>query len=177
MNNNKLHTNRLWTRWDTSKEGRAARKKNRKIIKAVRHKLLMHVPLTDDEKKIVVRERITAGCGIDYVGNVRHSIMMQTRHAEDFGIDTTGMTAKEIYNALPVVEGMEYIIEDFEGFEGCEGCPSCENDKFQYMEKAVEMSDDRIVVAMCRHSETGCNFLMIDEYIDNYDLKPNKIRY
>ena len=52
--------------WETDKESRKAA---RKSMKALRHKLLFHIPLTDEEKKIVEMTHLTAETGIDHTGH------------------------------------------------------------------------------------------------------------
>ena len=73
MNKNKLKTGRpyygKWYDYGTKKD----KKERRKNIKAIRHKLLMHIPLSDSEKELVVRQHITAFCGIDRNGFIRHA--------------------------------------------------------------------------------------------------------
>lgn len=73
MNKNKLKTGRpyygKWYDYGTKKD----RKERRKNIKAIRHKLLMRIPLSDSEKELVVRQHITAFSGIDRNGFTRHA--------------------------------------------------------------------------------------------------------
>lgn len=53
--------------WDYGKEYRKAA---RKRMKALRHKLLFHIPLTDEEKEMVAITRLTAESAIDHEGHV-----------------------------------------------------------------------------------------------------------
>lgn len=47
-------------------------KERRKLMKALRHKLLFHIPLTEDEQDIVDKTGLTATSQLDNQGNVKH---------------------------------------------------------------------------------------------------------
>ena len=49
------------------------RKVRRKLIKAIRHKLLFHIELTNDESEYQKRYHIDIDTKMDYQGNVKHS--------------------------------------------------------------------------------------------------------
>ena len=53
--------------WETDKE---TRKAARKSMKALRHKLLFHIPLTEEEEAMVKRTGVTADCALDREGHV-----------------------------------------------------------------------------------------------------------
>lgn len=54
--------------WDTTKE---ARKEGRKFSKALRHKLLFKIPLTEEEKRWVKLFKMTAHSALDREGRVK----------------------------------------------------------------------------------------------------------
>lgn len=49
------------------------RKVRRKLIKAIRHKLLFHIELTNDESEYQKRYHIDVDTKMDYQGDVKHS--------------------------------------------------------------------------------------------------------
>lgn len=53
--------------WESDKE---TRKASRKLMKLLRHKLLFHIPLTEEEEAIVKRTGVTADCALDREGGV-----------------------------------------------------------------------------------------------------------
>lgn len=53
-------------------EGKDERKERRKMFKSVRHKLLMHIPLTDDEEAYREKYGIEANTKMSYDGKSKH---------------------------------------------------------------------------------------------------------
>ena len=53
-------------------EGKDERKERRKMFKSVRHKLLMHIPLTDEEEAFRERYGIEANTKMLYNGKSKH---------------------------------------------------------------------------------------------------------
>lgn len=54
--------------WESECDKETA-KKNRKFMKALRHKILFHIPLDDVEKELVECYKLTADTGFDRNGN------------------------------------------------------------------------------------------------------------
>lgn len=53
-------------------EGKDERKERRRLFKSVRHKLLMHIPLTDEEEAFRERYGIEVNTKMSYDGKSKH---------------------------------------------------------------------------------------------------------
>jgi len=142
----------LWSKED--------RKEWRKQVKAVRHKLLMHISLTDEEKAFVINHNVTANCGISRDGHVRHSI----EKLDWEPLATPAVFEKYKGQFLPGF----YIFEN----------RVLDDEQWTYEEGVIELTDNKLVTVAFRNSLSGkCTFIRKTTCEDAKDLKSLKMTW